>query len=307
MMGKTRLARVIIVTAFIAVAAFVVAALLGLATTGFQPRQLVRAGGTTIDERTSLPTGGVAEISVASVNEDVRIVEGTGESIEAWLHGTSQTRRPDSLPHLHAESKGDTAVVAIDRPPLAIGIFWSRLALDVTVPKGYAGRLTVGTVSANIAVADHSYGGVVLSTKSGDVAVGAVRTADFAMHTTSGRLRATGVVSRVTDISSVSGDVQLTSFSGDATVASTSADVDVGYADTPAAFAARSTSGTVTVRLPVDAQFALDARSTTGDIACKFPITVAAGAGSHALVGTVGTGAGKLSVRTVSGDIRIER
>jgi len=76
----------------------------------------------------------------------------------------------------------------------------------------------------------------------------------------------------------------------------------------PQRLQAKSTSGTVTVRLPADASFALDARSTSGDVACRFPIVVEesrAGGGSHVLAGKVGTGAGSVTVRTVSGDIRV--
>jgi lia operon protein LiaG len=259
MFGKTRLTRVVVVTALIAVAAFAVAGLLGLATTGFQPRQLGHVDGMAVDERTSLPASGVGEVSIHSVNEDVRVVEGTGETFEAWLHGTAGTGRPQSVPHLRAERDGATVAISIDRPALTIGFFWSNLTLEVTVPKGYAGRLSAGTVSARIDVSAHPYAGVALSTTSGDVNAGAVKTVDFAMHSRSGRLLAAGVVSQTADLSTVSGQVKLSSFAGDAKVHSTSGDVDVHYAIAPGSFNAVSTSGTVTVGLPADAQFSLDA------------------------------------------------
>jgi hypothetical protein len=57
-----------------------------------------------------------------------------------------------------------------------------------------------------------------------------------------------------------------------------------------------------------DASFSLDARSTSGDVTCRFPIVVedrSTGGGNHVLAGKVGTGAGSVTVRTVSGDIRV--
>jgi lia operon protein LiaG len=165
-------------------------------------------------------------------------------------------------------------------------------------------------VSGNIRIADHAFAALTLSTTSGDAQAGTVSAQDFSMKTTSGDLTVENAASRRSEISTVSGDVRVKSLKGDATLHTNSGTVNVGFAAVPGRIEASSTSGDVLLRFPADAQFVLDARSTSGDITCRFPITISSGStggGRHALAGAVGTGTGQVSVRTVSGDVRIEK
>ena len=292
MLGKNAFTRVVVITAIVAGGCLGIAALIGLAAGGFAPWEFRRAGAT-VDERRSLPLGGVDLVALTTIAENIRVIDGAGDSVEAWLHGTAGVGNPDAVPHLVAERTGSTADIRVERKrPLGIGPFWSDLTLEVSLPKGYVSRLSAKSVSADINVADHVYTGLALSTTSGEIRVGAVSASDFAMHSISGGLRAIAVTSQRVDMSSVSGDVK------------------VGFATTASRVEAASTSGDVMLRLPPNAKFILDARSTSGDISCKFPITVAersTGGGRHMLSGTVGSGPNTIAVRTVSGDIRIEK
>ncbi len=111
------------------------------------------------------------------------------------------------------------------------------------------------------------------------------------------------------EITSVSGHVRVKSLRGDLTARTVSGDMSLTYPAGPGRLDVESTSGSVTLHLPAGASFILDAHSTSGDIRCRFPITIsqsADGGGRHALAGTVGAGAGRIQVRTVSGDMRIE-
>jgi lia operon protein LiaG len=310
MLGKTPLSRVVIITAIVAGAALALAALIGLAAGNFQPRQFGRMG-TTIDERKSLPLGGIDQITVNGVSENVRIIEAAGDTVDVWFHGTMGTGSPDAVPRLAAMTAGSTAEIRLDRiRNFTIGFFWSDLVLEVSVPKGYAGKLSVQGVSSDIEVADHAYTGLALSTTSGNVRLGDMNADSFAMRTTSGDLVVSSITSRHSDISSVSGDMNVKSITGDAVVHTTSGTVKLTYAGVPSRLDASSTSGDVTVRLPADAQFILDARAVSGDVTCRFPITITenrAGGGRHVLSGAVGTGTGTIAVTTVSGDIRIEK
>jgi lia operon protein LiaG len=294
MFGKNTLTRVVVITAIVAAAALAIATIIGFAAGGFVPRQFGRAG-VMVDERKSLDLQGIDLISVTFVSGKTRVVEGAGSSVEAWVHGTIGTGNPDAVPHLVVERAGSAVNINFERTqPLSMGFFWSNLELEVSVPSGYGKRLAVKTVSADVEIADHAYTGLDLSTTSGDVKVGAVSAANVSLRTTSGDLRATRLTAQRIEISSVSGDVVVGSMTGDASLA-----ID-----------AESTSGDVTISLPANAQFELDARSTSGRLTCEFPITIKenrSGGGSHVLSGTVGTGGSPVTVRTVSGDIKIAR
>jgi lia operon protein LiaG len=310
MIGKNAFTRVVVITAIVAGGCLGIAALIGLAAGGFAPWEFRRTG-VTVDERKSLPLTGVDLVALTTIADNIRVIDGKGDSVEAWLHGTAGAVNPDAVPHLVAERAGSTADIRVERKqPVIIGHLWSDLTLEVSLPKGYAGRLSVKSVSADINVVDHAYAGLALSTTSGEIRVGAVSALDFSMYSISGDLSATAVSSRRADMSSVSGDVEVKSLAGDTTVHTTSGGVKIAFAVTPPRLDAASTSGDVMLRLPSDARFILDARSTSGNISCTFPITIserAAGGGNHVLAGAVGSGPKTVAVRTVSGDIRIER
>ena len=309
-MDKRATRKLVLITAAVAVAALGIAAIIGFATAGFRPSQFGRSGGgTTIDEKQSLAADGVELLTVSGVSEDVRITEGTGSEIEAWFHGSVGTSTPDSIPHLAAERQGSTAQIRVDRKQaLQIGFFWSDLVLEVRVPASYGQKLSVQSVSGGIEVAGHAYTSLSLATTSGSVKTGAMNAADVVMNTTSGDLIAESLSSRRAEISTVSGSIQVRALVGDSTVHSTSGDVKITYAGNPTQLDASSTSGSVTLMLSPEASFHLDARSTSGDVRCAFPITIADNrsiGGGHSLVGSVGSGTGMVSVRTVSGDIRV--
>jgi lia operon protein LiaG len=309
MRGKNTLPRIVIVTAIVAVVSLGIAALIGFTAGGFDPREAGRPG-RSVDERKTISLGAVELLSISSVSEDVRIIEGSSGSVEAWLHGTVGAGSRDSVPRLETARNGTTAEIRLETErKFGLGPFWSNLVLEVSVPKDYLKGLSVKSVSASIDVSDHAYAGLSVLTTSGDVRVGSVRTGELVLQTASGKLTVGEATARRATITSVSGDVEGNVRGGDATVHTTSGDVRLEFPAMPIRIDASSTSGTLTLLLPAAAGFTLDARSTSGDISCTFPITVSesqTAAGRHALQGVVQAGSGAVVAHTVSGDIRIE-
>ena len=310
MFGKHTLTRFIVIIAIVAVVALGLATVIGFAAGGFSPRQFGRAG-VAVDERKSLELQGIDLLSVTFVSGKVLVVEGAGGSVEARVHGTVGVGSPDAVPHLVVERSGSSADIRLERKqPVSMGLYWSNLVLEVSLPAGYMKKLTVKTVSADLEVADHTYSALQVSTTSGDLKVGAVSAADFRMSTTSGDLRAARVNAQRADISSVSGDVEVTLMTGDTSLRTTSGKASLTFEAVPGRIDAGSISGDITIALPLNAQFALDARSTSGKLTCGFPITIKenrSGGGRHVLSGTVGAGGSSVVVHTVSGDIGIAR
>jgi hypothetical protein len=303
--------RVVIITAIIAVVSIVIAGIIGLATGSFSISRTLREGGIAVDERGSIAAGGIDLIEIHSVSENIRLIEGEGDGIDAWLHGTIHVSSPELTPRLVVDARGSIAEVRIERKrKWAIGFDWSDLVLEVSLPKGYAGRLSAESVSGDLEAADHAYAGLTLATTSGDARLGSMKAKEIVLRTISGDLQAKGAAAGRVVISTVSGDVNLGGLAGDARVRTTSGDMRLAFASVAGAVDIASTSGEVMLLLPADAGFSLEARSTSGEIVCSFPILLAesrSGGGSHVIVGRVGDGAHPVSVRTVSGDIRIAR
>ncbi len=307
--GKT-LTRVVLIIAGVTVAAAGVAALIGLATGGFRWDQLGRAGAT-IDQRQSVSLDGATSVVIEAASEDVTVSDAQGAALDAWLHGNAGGPDADTAPRLTAERTGSTVNVKVERPNrVFFGINWSNVRLDIGMPAGYAGNVSIRTSSGNITVADHRYGDLALSASSGDLRIGTVAASSFTAHTTSGNIGAESVSARSADISASSGDLRLKALAGDSRLHTTSGTVNAVYTAMPSRIDASSTSGNVTLRFPADAQFQVDAHATSGDISCAFPITVAQGSGRparNALVGSVGTSTNQVAIQTTSGDIRIQK
>lgn len=270
--GKGTLRRVVIITAIVAAGALAIAAMIGFAAGGLRTARFGGSAGTAFDESRSLPLGGVDLIEIRTVSEDIKILEETGDSIQVRLHGTVGTTDAAAIPHLFAERKGNTADIRVQRErAFTVGLNWNNLVLEVSIPKGYARKLSITTVSADVEVPDS-------------------RVAELSLATTSGTLRAGSIEAEQAELSSVSGDISVGKLTG--------------------SLRAHSTSGDISVGLPAEAGFRLDARSVSGRVTCGFPIQLSDGRGEgarHAVVGTVGSGQDSLAIDTVSGDIAVKR
>jgi lia operon protein LiaG len=308
--GKTPLARVVIVTAIVTAGALGIALVIGFAAGGFRPWELGRAG-TAVDERASIPLDGINAVAIAGTSGTVRILEGSGSAVEAWLHGSMSPGSPDAIPHIQAVRNGSRVEIGVRQAsPVTFGFFWSNLTLELSVPRGYKGQVSAQASSGDIEVADHDFAGLQLVTSSGSIRAGLVTATELTMHTTSGDLSVQGVKAPVSELSSTSGRIGVAALTGDVRAQSSSGDVMIAFTAAPSRVEAGASSGSITLRLPADAGFVLDARSSSGDVSCGFPITLT-GSGSagarHVMQGTIGSGSGRISVHTSSGDIRIER
>ncbi len=314
-METRSLRKVVWIAAAVAVAALGAAALIGVFGGIFGPTATgIWAGGVPVDRRESFPAAGVDRITVHAVSAEVSVADGADERVTVRLVGTAGSRRGGALPALEAEAQGGAVEIRVHPPKGTFLFYTEKLELRVEVPRGYAGKLAVTTVSGDIEVADHAYAALALRTASGDVRLAEVQADSFSMGSVSGRLQARGVAARQVELGSTSGELAIEALTGDVRARSVSGAIRLAW--TPFANTADidTTSGEVALRLPRGSAFRLDAASTSGEITCGFPITVAGSgprAGRRALHGEVGDaaaggGGGNLvKVRTVSGEIRL--
>lgn len=288
---KGALRRIVIITAIVAAGALAIAAIVGFAAGGLSFGRFGGTAGAALDETQALALAGVEAVEIRTVSEDIHVRESSGDSIQVRLHGTVGSTDARAVPHLSAQRQGNMADIRVDRErSVEVGLNWNHLVLEVSIPKGYPGRLSITTVSADIEVSDRLLTELSIETTSGDVRIAGVRGAAVSLRTTSGTLRAEYIEAEQTQLSSVSGDINVGRLTG--------------------SLRARSTSGEIAVGLPADAGFRLDARSVSGRVTCAFPIQLSDGSDErarHGLVGEVGSGRDQISIVTVSGDIALKR
>ena len=125
--------------------------------------------------------------------------------------------------------------------------------------------------------------------------------------TLSGDVEAQGLDGRV-GFNSVSGDLTMADGSVEKLDAKTvsgrvTADIEL---DKGAALRVATISGEVAIRLPSEASTRVELRSTTGRVQSEFDgLTASRSPGASTLTGTLGSGAGRLQVTTVSGQVTL--
>jgi Toastrack DUF4097 len=175
--------------------------------------------------------------------------------------------------------------------------------ITVTVPRGCPTQLGVVNASAIVSgIAAH----VSVKSVSGDITLDGV-TGKVDAKTVSGDLEARGLDGGVS-FNSVSGDLTLAGGSVQDLDAKTvsgkvTADVDLRC---DGSLRVTTVSGEVAVRLPADASAEVDLRSTSGRVRTGFDgLRTARSPGSNTVAGTLGAGAGRMTVATLSAPVTL--
>lgn len=307
------LKKIVLIVAAVAVVAGAAAAVIALLG-GVTPRQ---AGGVvlgpgrteTVDQVKTLSLSGVDRIEVSVVSSDVTVTESADGSATARLTGSVGASGAFTVPELIAELRGGTAVIRVDhKSNVVIGWYRSDLKLEVAIPKGYRGALTIGSVSASIQVPPgRTFTTLDVGSVSGRIDLGAFTADEFRGHTVSGDIQG-NASAKSANLSTTSGGIVFGGFTGDLTAHTVSGNVQLAWISFSGRVDIGTTSGDVNLGIPAGSGFRLDTSSTSGRITTDHPVTVqgsSSGPGRRTLEGDVGSGKGSVKVRTVSGSITI--
>lgn len=232
---------------------------------------------------------------------EARVVQGTPGEVAVRLEG-----RGEAVSGFRVEHRGDQVVVEPDRPSSG----W-RSAVDVIVEVGaaphLAARLTAASLGVEVACAS-----LEVETASGDVAAAEVE-GDVSVRAASAEVRLGRVGGRL-DVASASGDVRVERADGTVSAKSASGDlhIDEATADLGAKSASgdvsvtrfsgpwldvKTMSGDVTVGVPEGRRFDVSFQSLSGEVRTDFPVSSDGRS----------KGSARLAVKTLSGDIVIQR
>ncbi len=212
---------------------------------------------------------------------------------------------------IEAAERAGRHEIVVEAPPGRFGLLGRRSAVSVRVvcpegsslevaaaaadlrTKGPLGMVDVRTASGDVAV--EAAVSLSVESASGDVVVREVER-DATLKTTSGDVLAHAIGGSLT-ATLVSGDVQVESLAGDLKVSTVSGDVEVR--ELGGAATVNGVSGDVDLAVVAGRRLWLDVRSASGDVDSELDV------GDEPAIGE--TSVVELTVRTVSGDVRIRR
>ncbi len=196
----------------------------------------------------------------------------------------------------------------------------AHASLVISVPEGKSvnvylgvGDITASNVNGNLRL-DTSSGGVdvtgitgelSIDTGSGDVKVSRVSGRAVSIDTGSGNVTGTGIKTADLNVDTGSGDVSLTDVTSEnVSIDTGSGSVNLGLMATVDQLQVDTGSGDVSITVPatLSAQVAIETGS--GDITTDFPIQVRKTGGDE-LIGTIGSGTGRIDIDTGSGDVKL--
>jgi putative adhesin len=254
----------------------------------------------TVDSPTTLEFDGVAALRVRVISGSVAVLS---TDDRPRLDVASLDGQPLLIKH-------EAGILTVTYPDLTWDglLGWLRpqahsAAITIMVPRGCPTQL--GVVSASAVVSGISAATSVRSV-SGKITLDGVTGAVDA-NTLSGDVEAQGLDGRV-GFNSVSGDLTLADGAVERLDAKTvsgrvTADIDLGAGG---ALRVATVSGEVAIRLPTKASARVDLRSTTGRVQSEFSgLTTSRSPGANVLAGTLGSGDGRLSVTTMSGQVTL--
>ncbi|MBQ4854687.1 DUF4097 family beta strand repeat protein [Rhodanobacter sp. B2A1Ga4] len=235
---------------------------------------------------------GAKPLVITGSNGDLAIkVEPQGGS--GWFNWGGDSRMAPTTLELRVPKAASLDVDVVSAPLVIDGMEGGSIQVNTVSGKARINARTpslkVDSVSGGIEQAGHA-GQAELQTVSGDILAPALGRS-VTLQTISGRIQAHGGPWQKLTLSTVSGDVQL----GGALAPAGSIGID-------------SMSGNVQVQLPANTSASLHASSFSGDLRSDFGNAKKPehGPGSSLDV-HLGDGAGKISIETFSGDLRVRK
>ncbi len=281
-------------------------------------------------------------VRIETVTSDIHLLPSDGTMVKAHFHGTSFTKQ---VPELSVETNGDELAVQVKdeyRLTLGFGSIYHNTRLDVFLPKtvyesikalstsgsihidqAQGMKTTVKSVSGSIYIADF-IGALRIETTSGSAEIRNTKaeTLDFksvsgsfigssivsdamSFHTGSGSVHGSSMKAKSISFDSTSGNLKADDISGAMTFKSGSGSLEAEYSTLNGNIEAKSISGSVRLKLPEDAAFALRFKSVSGTIRSNFRYSVDLSQSKKNFEGTVGSSENTISIETTSGSADI--
>ena len=281
---------------------------------------------TPIEQEETVSDSDVENIEIRATSADIKIVSVDREDIYAKLSGDVSEKNKDKYKLKVKEVDGNVHI-EVEQPKMEFqfGTNITNLKLDVEVPERTFAELSTYSTSSDIHMSGLQVGSLRTEVTSGDILVEGIKITDnYSIELTSGDVRIENTEAKDITIEGTSGDITFKEVLGDVQVDTTSGDVNVlgvqGNIDV------ETTSGDIEIdneRVTGN----LEVEVTSGDVRVQFdeiPTSLAvdfqgrSGKGTVKLngmqyveksekriEGQIGDGEFLLTVRTTSGDFRL--
>lgn len=181
---------------------------------------------------------GSPTVAVTAPNAGIRVIPSTDDQVHAEATGWYSGPKPT----LTVDTNGGTTTIQ----GRCSGGWFSRCSLEITISAPPTADLTVASTNGAIGVSDLT---------------GSVR-----VETTNGRIDTRNLIGRL-DLHTTNGAIRVADCESDDVIArTTNGAVDLDFTQAPSSVEARSTNGSITVRVPDDVTYFVEAHTVNGHV-----------------------------------------
>jgi len=281
---KSNMKKFVIILAVVMAASFLIAFAILYTTGGITA---VTVSSSQIKSQEYFKAEEVNQIVIDVVNTDVKVIPVVDKKIGVDFYGSITTNLTAGKPELVTDLKNGVLTISITYPKtITIGLInLANLYLDVYVPDNFSKDIKVSTVSGNLNIRKLSIENFNFKSISGYLDAESLLAKNLIIETTSGKANLNGVEGKI-NADTISGEITATlkSFKNDLSI--------------------KTVSGDVNLSLPGSSEFNFKLGSVSGKIVNEFGSKITF-ADSSNLEGIVGEGAFNITIKTISGSIKI--
>jgi lia operon protein LiaG len=301
---KLNMKNLVLILVIVMMASFLLAGLLGATIAPFWGGSAFNANVEPFDQTHEFELGDIRIIEANTISTDINIIPlEEGATIKVHLYGKVT---PDTIAQDFARVNGGRLTVNA-RPRVGINTNTRiDLTLDIYVPQGYVATIQGETVSGDMNVPALDISKLSFKTVSGELEASglALDTADFT--SVSGNIRARLFTANSAVFRTTYGDIDITGFSGDINARTVSGDLLVEYAAFDNDVTFNTTSGRARLFLPADSYFSVLLETVSGQVNSDFPLSIIS-TSRNRFEGTNGESGNRIEVKSVSGDVTLNR
>lgn len=257
-----------------------------------------------INQEKKLSADGIKNISIDVTTAQINIIPEDRTDVQAIFTGNVVTASPYNEPQLKAEISGDSISIVVENKSNISFNFSSRFNLDIHVPKNYNNNFSVNVTTGKIVLNDMNLKSLKAKATTGDIEFKNINLDTLEIVCTTGNIDLDNIKSKSSTVSATTGKINISNLTGDLSGKVTTGKVNIEYSEFSNNIKFKAVTGSISLKLPKNAEFALDASVTTGNVKCDFPISLSSSSRKE-LIGVVKSDNNRIDLSAVTGSIEI--
>lgn len=243
-----------------------------------------------------------ANMSVGTIN----LLPENRNDIVVNLYGSVEAGDGYKVPELDCSINGDKIAIEVRNKQYSMDIRNSKITLDIHIPSSYSKSITLKSITGDINAGNMTLNNLDCKTTTGNISANNIKAEIFNTSCTTGDIDTTNITCKSSTSNVITGSIKLHKFTGELKGSIITGDIYAEISKLAGNIDLSSTTGSLKLQLPDDAEFSIKAKASIGDVSCSFPVSSSRSQMSKEVEGTIGSGKYNIILDITTGDIKID-